>query len=112
MLDALAETVMVGLAVGYLVRTFVQNIDTIPGWLRRLYDAWREIAPDSWDGKPFRCSICMSFWGSVIMWFAVLSNDTQALHWPLPVIVILASSLISLVIVDALTRLNTVYLSR
>lgn len=109
MLELLAETVLVGLAVGYLVWTFVVNVDTIPKWLRKCFDA---VYVSTGYTKPFRCPTCMSFWLSLVFWISIMMNGIWVLQWPLIVVVISASSVISLATAMALNKLNTFILTR
>lgn len=56
------DVVFAGLGSGYLVYMLMYS-DAAPGWWKR-WQGWWEATKLGfiWKGKPFSCSLCMSFW--------------------------------------------------
>ena len=87
-----------GLSAGYLVYVLTVS-HARPDWWAHFQNWWRTVAaPAAWNGKPFTCAVCMSFW---------MAGLTSSLHWigrrpiSMPIVLLewLAATAISLLLV-------------
>lgn len=79
------DVVFAGLGTGYLVYLLTFS-DAAPVWWKRWQFWWLHTKlGNAWSGKPFACSICMSFWLGLLFtivletrsWFVFLWIDPQ-----------------------------------
>jgi len=58
--DTLIRTVVTGLAAGYLSYLLIVSSSSPKIW-QRFVSWWSRLIP-RWEGKPFNCVLCLSFW--------------------------------------------------
>jgi hypothetical protein len=109
---------IVGLAAGFISYLVVDS-SAMPKWWYKFIDWWKEKSP--WgSAKPFTCSLCMSFWVSVVL--IAISKSSYLLnlvYFPIKTIpdalggifvVAFASAGLSLLLNRILDRLSTLIL--
>ncbi len=102
--------VVIGLATGFFVWSFVENDETRPNWYDKFCSRWSLMFQTN---KPFRCPACMSFWLSTAGWIGAFMSVNTWYPWYPPALIVLspfASAVVSLLLVAILKRLNTIIL--
>jgi hypothetical protein len=109
------DATLIGLAVGFLTYWLVQS-DAKLGWWIRFQTWWSNKVPASWNGKPFTCPLCMSFWLSFVIYtyrtlvgyIGAPYGDMQLWLWTAGTTVsyLFASSAISLLFVMLMDKLS------
>jgi hypothetical protein len=85
--EAVIEVALAGLAAGYLAYLLAVS-DARPHWYKMWQYVWAiKVAPRGWEGKPFSCLVCMSFWLSAlamlprVLWQAGQPSWSQLAAW-------------------------------
>lgn len=66
-LNTFFDVMIPGLAAGYLAYLLAGGSGAEPEWWKIFLNRWTRVAPKSWDGKPFGCAVCQSFWWALVL---------------------------------------------